>query len=517
MIRCGRGDQLQRRRFVGTVCLAMFTCAAVSGVFYTGQVFAQADPLELLENSMVSAVETAEPSVVSIARVPIGNSGRNSNIGIGIDPNNPGSPDFVPQDFGAGVIIQTDNRQHPFLILTNHHVIAGGPVQGIDNGTHSYTLNVWMQKMPPFQARILASDPHSDLAVLTIDPRILKATQLKGLQVEATKRFRKGSFVYAFGNPYAAARDGSPSVGFGIISNVARAPSPQDVNFETRLRRDTLHHFGTLLQISTRLELGTSGGALLDRKGRLIGLTTSMAAIDGYEQSAGYAIPISIGIKRIIDQLVKGYEVEYGFLGVSPGNATAMNMQGMRGSRSLAGAALILDVIRNSAAETDGLQPNDVVLAVNAVMVTNQYDLMREIAMNGPWDAKSKNVAKVKVWRAIDKREVMVDIRPGKWPVRTVGISTASRFPKWRGIAVDFSTARSKYMSMTRNTELHQAVLVTGVDEEDKHQIQQGDFISHVNDQAVTTPSDFHAAIRNASGETVTLTLIDGRRVQIDR
>ena len=505
MLSCGR-----RLIVIGRIvfCLAIFSCA-------NGEVVAQ-DPLELLENSMVSVVEAVEPSVVSIARIPLENVGRMSNMGIGVDPGNPQSPDFVPNDFGAGVLIQTDNPKHPLLILTNQHVVSGGPIHGVDNGNHSSGLYIWIQKLPPFQARILASDPHSDLAVLTVDRRITTATKLKGLKVEAVDNFRKGSFVFAFGNPYAAARDGSPTVGFGIISNVARAPSPQDVTFETRLRRDTLHHFGTLLQISSRLQLGTSGGALLDRKGRLIGITTAMAAIDGYEQSAGYAIPFSAGITRIIDQLVQGHEVEYGFLGVSPGNATAMNMQGLQGGRHLAGAAVIQDVIRNSPAETDGLRPNDVVLSVNGVMVSNQYDLMREIALNGPWYAEAKNVARMKVWRR-PEGQVSVNVRPGKWPVRSVGVSTSPRFPKWRGITVDFSTARSKYMSMTRNTALHQAVLVTGVDEEDKHEIQQGDFISSVNDQAVTTPSAFHAAIRKARGESVTLTLVDGRRVQIDR
>lgn len=501
------GQTLLRAAFA---CLVVCTCAV-------SDLRAQVDPLEALENSMVAAIEAAEPLVVSIARIPRDNDRRLPNIGIGNDPNNPRSPDFVPDDFGAGVIIRTGNHLHPVLILTNHHVVVGGPIYGVENGASRSSLHVWIQKLPPVQTEILASDPHSDLAVLTINSQIKNATGMNGFKVETTPHFRKGSLVYAFGNPYAAARDGSPSVGLGIISNIARSPAPREMKFETRLRRDTLHHFGTLLQVSTRLELGTSGGALLDRKGRLIGITTAMAAIDGYEQSAGYAIPFTPGITRVISQLIKGYEVEYGFLGVRPGNASSLDMQGLLSKRRMAGAAVILDVIRNSPAELDGLRPNDLILEVNDQVITNQYDLMREIAFNGPWDPESSNVARVRVWRPIDRREFTLKIRPGKWPVLDVGISTSSRFPKWHGITVDYNTARSKYMSRTSNSSLHKAVLVTGVDDEDDHQIQQGDFISHVNDRVVATPSDFHAALENARGETVTLTLIDGRRIQVDR
>ena len=153
-------------------------------------------------------------------------------------------------------------------------------------------------------------------------------------------------------------------------------------------------------------------------------------------------------------------EVEYGFLGVRPGNASSLDMQGLLSKRRMAGAAVILDVIRNSPAELDGLRPNDLILEVNDQVITNQYDLMREIAFNGPWDPESSNVARVRVWRPIDRREFTLKIRPGKWPVLDVGISTSSRFPKWHGITVDYNTARSKYMSRTSNSSLHKAVLV---------------------------------------------------------
>ena len=73
-----------------------------------------------------------------------------------------------------------------------------------------------------------------------------------------------------------------------------------------------------LIQTDAKLNLGTSGGALLNLKGEMIGLTTSLAATAGYEQAAGYAVPVDETFRRIVETLKEGREVEYGFLGVVP-------------------------------------------------------------------------------------------------------------------------------------------------------------------------------------------------------
>src|SRR5262249_42495116 len=131
---------------------------------------------------------------------------------------------------------------------------------------------------------------------------------------------RKGQIVIALGNPYAIARDGSASATWGIVSNISRQAMAEGEPTDSEARRnETIHHLGTLIQLDARLDLGTSGGALLNLQGELIGMTTSLAAIVGYEKSAGFAIPFDDSMKRIIESLRQGKEVEYGFLGVTPG------------------------------------------------------------------------------------------------------------------------------------------------------------------------------------------------------
>ena len=119
-------------------------------------------------------------------------------------------------------------------------------------------------------------------------------------------------------NPFAAGfRDGSPSASWGIISNLHRRASGVTSEIERPGVKPTLHHYGTLIQTDVRLALGCSGGALLNLDGELIGLTTAQAALVGSEAPGGFAVPLDGPMKRIIDVLVRGDEVEYGFLGVT--------------------------------------------------------------------------------------------------------------------------------------------------------------------------------------------------------
>ncbi len=120
----------------------------------------------------------------------------------------------------------------------------------------------------------------------------IDAKDLKPIVLGDASTLKKGQIAIALGNPYAIARDGQASASWGIIANIARKAAPLTSEDGTRKQKDKLYHFGTLIQTDAKLNLGTSGGALVNLKGEMIGLTTSMAAISGYEQAAGYAIAV---------------------------------------------------------------------------------------------------------------------------------------------------------------------------------------------------------------------------------
>src|SRR4029079_13356173 len=108
------------------------------------------------------------------------------------------------------------------------------------------------------------------------------------------------------------------SASWGIVSNLSRkdGPWPPERDDRPGPTRVTLHQLGTLIQTDARLNLGTSGGALVNLKGEMVGLTISLAATLCYEQAAGFAIPVDETFLRVVEALKQGNEVEYGFLGI---------------------------------------------------------------------------------------------------------------------------------------------------------------------------------------------------------
>jgi len=300
-----------------------------------------------------------------------------------------------------------------------------------------------------------------------------------------------------------------------MISNTSRRPRPagrKDDSDIQKQKKETIHHYGTLLQVDTRLNLGTSGGALINLKGELIGITTSLAALEGYESSVGYAIPFDAATRRIVESLARGHEVEYGFLGISPEDISSQRLRRLPPRFALRSAAMAVTVHRNAPAGRGGMRPGDIILSVNEMPIRNKYELMGRIGRLPPGD-----LARIRVWRERDRKELRLKVRLGKWPVVNEDeiIATKPRFPAWRGLQVDYPTGRNKYLQ--EPYQYHAAVLLTGLTKPKlvgNPNFSPGVFISHVNGTPVSTPGDFFAAARNLKG-TVTLTLIDGKRISI--
>jgi serine protease Do len=491
----------------------------------------EGDPLSAvlsIQRAFVDVIERTEGSVVSIARVRYDPSAagraRLEPFGGGLgdfdrDLRNPISPDFVPNEFGTGVIIAPFADRPDRFVLTNYHVVRGGPPAGDVSETGDVRLFVRMADRRGYYAGIFAADPRSDLALLTVDAAALpeELAESKPIPLGDASDVKKGEFVLVLGNPYALARDGSASASWGIVSNISRRPAPAGPTNEAETyRRETIHHFGTLLQLDTRMNLGTSGGALLNLKGKLIGVTTSLAALEGYEKSVGYAIPLSRPIRRIIDTLARGFEVEYGFLGVRPRDVLPEQMQQLSGRFEQTSAAMVQTVFPASPADLGGLRPNDLILKVDGAPVRDRYELMKRVGELGPGVE-----TRLTVWREAGKRELTLVVKLGKWPVYDDEgiIASRSRYPAWRGLSVDYPTGREKYLQYPIQYRL--AVVVTNVDAQSAAaltEVEPGDFVSHVlvegKEIPVRTPVDFYTAIEGRT-ENITLRLTDGRQVVV--
>lgn len=455
--------QLAGIRVVGTrassagVLIAVLLLLAHSPA--TGQEVSGLAAAAAIEQAMIDCIAKAEKSVVSIARI------RGDQQALGsIDPS---SPDFIPNEFATGVIV--DRRG---LILTNYHVLR-------EESTYVVTTNGGQT----YDARVRAADVRSDLAVLELDVRG-DGVSFPPIEYGDAKTLRKGQIVIALGNPYAIARDGQASASWGIVANLSRKASPNLPTEDAALPAKTkLQHFGTLIQTDAKLNLGTSGGPLLNLRGQMVGLVTSEAAIVGYEQAAGYAIPVDDTFRWVVRTLIEGREVEYGFLGVQPANVP---------SDSSVRGALLAKVVAGTPAHRANLRPNDVVLSVNGEPVVDVDSLMLNVGKH-PVDS----VVRLTVER--NGRVMQLTPQLAKAPVQGgEQIATVPR-PRWRGMQVDYNTVHE----MVRVGVVEPGVTIIDVADDSPAQragVRANAFVTHVGGTPIESPKEFFAAVDEQEG-----------------
>lgn len=493
------------------------------------------DVVAVMEDSVAKIVEKSEAAVVSIARVKqIKEESFHQDIGPFRNfHQKPTYEDFdvLPNEFGAGVLISLPKSSER-LVLTSMHVVRGGPIYSASHGRDHSQLRardgteLWVHFSDRRRCRagIIAADPRSDLAALRIDwdEAGFEPTEYPALDWQSAQPLRKGQFVVLFGNPYAIARDGSASVSWGIISNLTRQPAmakrSRRVDHEEIAERSMLNRLGTLMQLDSRMNLGSSGGAVLNLKGELIGIATSLAAIEGYEQSSGFAFPIDTLTRRIVQSLLEGREVEYGMIGIEPAFVAPHDFAELRTGLRQQTAAKVLTVSNGSPAKVVGIEPEDVIVAVEGDTVYSEVDLMRMVGLHPPGRSISMTIWRKNGRLAPENAKLtengklaQVKVRLGKWPVRDEEgiIETNPRYAPWRGLSVDYSTSRSFALGFlpTNSTP----VLVTKVAENSPSQVarlQPGDCIVRVNDTTVQTPAEFYAAVKTIKG-AARLTLLD--------
>lgn len=266
---------------------------------------------------------------------------------------------------GSGVLFQSDGH-----LLTNFHVIDGADA-----------VKVVIDSGRELTAKVVGSDPENDVAVLKIDGGPFPVAAL-GTAAD----LHVGQPAIAIGSPLGLA--GGPSVTVGVVSALHR-----------RLDTQSGTPLLDMIQTDAPISPGSSGGALLDSDGAVIGLTTAVATTDG-AQGLGFATPIDIA-RSSADQLIAGGKVVHVWLGIEGTDVDPTTAKEM----AIDGGALIGRVVQGSPADKSGLQTRDVIVALDNQPVKSMGALVVALRTHRPGDAVS-----IDIRRGKDQRHMTVSL-----------------------------------------------------------------------------------------------------------
>jgi serine protease Do len=453
------------------------------------QVQAPAPPQMMSDGTRASYADVVDRAAPAVLKV---NSERKANASTQQNPlldnplfreffrDNPQSPQQqqprapVERGVGSGVIVSPDG-----MILTNNHVIEGAD-----------KITVELNDNRTFDAKVIGTDPLSDLAVLKIE-----SSGLPYLTLGDSDKVRVGDIVLAIGNPLGIGQ----TVTSGIISAKGRRTGISDGSFED------------FLQTDAPINRGNSGGALINLNGELIGINSQILSPSGGNIGIGFSIPSNMA-KSVMEQLVKDGKVRRGQLGVGIQRIDE-GMKEQFGLKDTKGV-FINQVRPGSAAEKAGLKRDDVIIAVNGERVEDTNILRNRIAGTLPGTEVTLTILRdgkeqqVKV--TLD--ELQSENRSAN-PNQPGGQNPQNNSPGGGKLGLDLQPLSPDLARRLQIPADVKGMVVTGVDQSSpaaEEGIQRGDVIQSINRQPVETFEDVTAALEKSGDRPILLLVSRG-------
>ena len=351
-----------------------------------------------------------------------------------------------PRAMGSGVIVDAENG----YLLTNHHVI--------DNAEQ---ITVALTDRREFEAEVVGADPETDIALLKID-----ADSLTALPFADSNELQVGDYVVAIGNPFGLGQ----TITAGIVSAVGRSG----------LRLESYEDF---IQTDAAINVGNSGGALINLKGELVGINTAIFSGRGGNIGIGFAIPINMA-RQIMDQLLTHGEIQRGRIGVQiqdliPDLAEALGTSHERG-------AVVAQVIPGTPAEAAGIQIGDVIVEMNGEPVVGSSDLRNKVGLLRVGDAVRLTIER-------DGKPMTIELAVGE--SSEVALGAGSQIPQLEGVVLG---------PLTPSSPLHEeveGVLVIEVEVDTpawNAGLREGDVIVEVNRREVKSTDEILEAFEGS-------------------
>ena len=274
----------------------------------------------------------------------------------------PGFEDFFPnlrrrpqveQGSGSGFIVSTDG-----YILTNNHVVAGAD-----------KVTVKLYDKREFTAKVVGTDPNTDVAVIKIDTRGLPPVQFGN-----SDSTRVGEWALAIGNPFGEA------FGFTVTAGIVSAKG--------RLLRDlqnSRYAIQDFIQTDAAINPGNSGGPLVNIRGQVIGINSAIASDNGLSAGYGFAIPINLA-RTVMDQLVKTGHVERAVMGIGITDADENDAAAV-GLKQITGVGVRSYSDDDSPAKKAGIELGDVIVALDGQPIDNTPQLQQKVAFKKPGES----------------------------------------------------------------------------------------------------------------------------------
>lgn len=247
---------------------------------------------------------------------------------------------------GSGVIVSADDKGG--YVLTNDHVV---------NGANTIQISFADGRVIP--AKVIGTDPESDLAVLRVEGK-----DLTPITFGQSEKAQVGDVVLAVGDPFGVGQ----TVTMGIVSALGR-------------NRLGVNRYENFIQTDAAINPGNSGGALVDVNGNLIGINSVIYSQSGGSLGIGFAIPVSMA-KGVMEQIISEGSVTRGFVGITPKDITPELADALK--LPVARGALVENVSKGSPGDIAGLKAGDVITAIDGKQIQDSVAAMAVIAALKP-------------------------------------------------------------------------------------------------------------------------------------